>query len=111
MRQIYALIDALRSRSDLGVINQAGSYLILITKGPDLLCEVTVPFDALEWFVCVKSRRDQKEVWSDWMDYAGYGDQPVELLEADMAADILDFVNRASIAQAPFPSSIYGQRG
>src|SRR6476619_7209194 len=94
---IRELIDKLRTRPDLGIADESSAWRIVITKGQDYVCEVTVPHDVLEWFACVKRRGQREDAWSDWMDYSGYDDTPVEKLEAEMAQHILAFVNRVSI--------------
>ena len=94
-------------RADVGIVDEAQSWLIIITKGRDLVCEVTVPHDVLEWYASVKHRRDKKEVWSDWMDYSGYDDRPREKLEVEMAGDILAFVDRVSTTEPLLPLKIY----
>ncbi len=107
MSRIHQLIEELRVRADVGVVDQAQSWLIIITKGRDLICEVTVPHDVLEWFASVRQRHDQKEVWSDWMDYVGYDDSPKEKLEVEMASHILAFIDRVSITEPLLPLKIY----
>jgi len=107
MNRIHQLIDTLRARSDVGVADEAQSWRICITKGRDLFCEVTVPYNILEWFASVQHRREKREVWSDWMDYSGYDDRPREQLEAEMAGDILAFVDRVSTAEQLLPLEIY----
>ena len=99
MTCIHQLIEELRKRADVGVVGERQSWLVSITKGRDLVCEVTVPHDVLEWYASVKHRRDKKEVWSDWMDYSGYDDRTRETLEAEMAGDILAFIDRVSTAE------------
>ena len=99
MSSIRQLIQQLRIRSDVGVADQSQSWLVSISKGRDLFCEVTIPHDVLEWFASVKHRRDKKELWSDWMDYSGYDDKPREQLEAEMAGDILAFIDRVSFKE------------
>ena len=74
------------------------------------MCEVIVPHDVLEWYASVKRRRDKKELWSDWMDYSGYNDSSKEKLEAEMAGDILAFVDRVSTAEQLLPLKIYEGR-
>ncbi len=110
MSRIRQLIEVLRRRSDVGVVEHERSWLVAITKGRDLYCEVTIPHDALEWFACVKHRREKRDVWSDWMDYSGYGDTPKEKLEAEMAEDVLAFVERVSGAELVLPLRIYEDR-
>ena len=107
MSRICQLVEGLRGRSAIGIVEQKQSWLIVITKGRDLICEVTVPFDVLEWFACVKERGKEKEVWSDWIDYSGYYERSRDELEAEMAADILAFVDRVSISEPLLPLRIY----
>ena len=107
MSHISHLIEQLRTRSDVGVVDQPQSWLVIITKGRDLICEVTVPHDVLEWFASVKHRRDKTELWSDWMDYSGYDDRTRDQLEAEMAGDVLAFIDRASIKVPLLPIKIY----
>src|SRR5437868_948894 len=107
MTRIRQLIEELRKRADVGVADEAQSWRTIITKGRDLICQVTVPHDVLEWYASVKHRRDKKEVWSDWMDYSGYDDRPREKLESEMAGDILAFIDRVSTAEQLLPLKIY----
>lgn len=107
MSRIRHLIEELRRRSDVGVVDEAQTWRICITKGRDLFCEVTVPPDILEWHADVKQRRDQKTIWSDWMDYSGYDDRSREQLEVEMASDVLAFIDRVSTAEQLFPLKIY----
>ena len=110
MSRIHQLIESLQQRSDVGIVEQEQSWLVVITKGRDLFCEVTIPRDVLEWFASVKQQHDKQEVWSDWMDYAGYDDRPKEKLEAEMADDILSFIDRVSASELVLPLSIYEER-
>jgi hypothetical protein len=107
MTRIRQLIDSLRKRSDVGVVDEPQSWRIVITKGRDLFCEVTVPHEVLEWHACVKHRREKKDVWADWMDYAGYDKRPKEVLEDEMAADVLAFIDRVSVKELSLPLNIY----
>jgi hypothetical protein len=110
MNRVYQIIEEMRTRSDVGIADGTESWFLSITKGCDLICEVTVPHSRLEWFASVRSRRDRKELWSDWMDYAGYNDQPREELEAEMATDILAFIDRVSMAEPLLPLKIFEER-
>jgi hypothetical protein len=110
MSRIHQLIGSLRKRGDLGIVEQEQSWLVVITKGRDLFCEVTIPHDVLEWSASVKQRQDKREVWSDWMDYTGYDDRPKEQLEAEMTDDILAFIDRVSVSELLLPLSIYKER-
>jgi hypothetical protein len=103
-------MDKLRARADVGVVEESEAWRIVISKGPDYVCEVTVPHDVLEWFACVKRRGQDKEEWSDSMDYCGYGDTPVEKLEADMANHIAAFVDRVSTRELHLPLQIYEEK-
>jgi len=107
MSAIRDLIEKLRTRSDVGIANEKNAWRIVITKGKDYFCEVTVPHDVLEWFVCVKRRGEEKEQWSDWMDYGGYDDTAKEELESQMADDVAGFVDRVSISELRLPLKIY----
>ena len=107
MSHIRQFIEVLRKRSDVEVIEEKESWLIKITKGRDLICEITVPYDVLEWYACIKHRQENKEVWSDWMDYSGYDDRPKEKLECEMADDILAFIDRVSASESLLPLRIY----
>jgi hypothetical protein len=107
MTRIGQLIEQLRTRSNVGVVDQPQSWLVIITKGLDLICEITVPHDVLEWFASVKHRPDRTELWSDWMDYSGYDDKPREKLETEMASDILAFIDRVSTTEPLSSLKIY----
>jgi hypothetical protein len=107
MTRIRQLIEDLRKRSDVGVADEPQSWRICITKGRDLICEVTVPHSVLEWYASVKDRRENKEVWSDWMDYSGYDDSSPEKLETEMTGDVLAFINRVSTAEHLLPLKIH----
>ena len=50
---ISEMIEVLRRRPDVGIVDQDQSWVVFITKGHDLFCEVTIPHDALEWFASV----------------------------------------------------------
>ncbi len=110
MNHIRELIESLQQRSDLSVVEQDQCWQVVITKGRDLSCEVTIPRDVLEWFARVKQRQDKREVWSDWMDYTGYDDRPKEQLEAEMADDILAFIDRVSASELVLPLRIYEEK-
>ncbi len=110
MSRISQLIEVLRNRSDVGIVEREQSWLVVIPKGHDFVCEVTIPHEVLEWFASVKQRPDMREVWSDWMDYTGYDDSPMEKLEADMADDITAFIDRVSTSELVLPLSIWEER-
>lgn len=110
MSRIRQLVEVLRKRSDVGIVDQEQSWLVVISKGQDFVCEVTIPPMVLEWFAGVKQRPDMREVWSDWMDYTGYDDSPMEKLEADMAGDITAFIDRLSTSELVLPLSIWEER-
>lgn len=107
MSPIRQLIEELRARSDVGVAEEAQGWRICISKGRAFSCEVIIPHDVLEWFASVKDRIEHKDVWSDWMDYSGYDSRPREELEAEMARDILAFVDRVSKNKLELPLKIY----
>ena len=101
------MIERMRTRPDVGVGDQEQSWNLLIPKGRRFRCEVTVPHTVLEWFASVRDRIENKEVWSDWMDYEGYDDSPKADLEEAMAEDVERFVDRISKERLSLPLSIY----
>ena len=107
MTRIHQLIDELRTRAEMDVVDEEQSWLIQIAKGRDLICEVIVPHDVLEWFASVKHKQKKKELWSDWMDYSGYDNRPRVELEAEMAHHILAFLDRVSTKEPLLPLKIY----
>lgn len=107
MARIPQLIESLRKRSDVGVFDEPQAWRLVITKGRDHICEVTVPHEVLEWYACVKHRREPKEVWADWMDYEGYDKRPKNVLEEEMALDVLAFVDRVSFHELVLPLNIH----
>lgn len=52
---------------------------------------IVVPRSALEFFIEVKEGQHKIE---DWLDYAGYDATPERQLEAEMRAEVLQFVER-----------------
>ena len=67
------------------------------------LPDVTVCFSGsdqvLEWYLIIKDGRTNKELWSDWMDYTGYGETDMGKLAADMTTDlqfVLDDLRKAT---------------
>src|SRR6266404_4343028 len=100
-------IDKLRTRSDVGIVDERNAWRIVTSKGRDYFCEVTVPHDVLEWFACVKRRGHEKEEGSDWMDYCGYDNTPLEKLELRMAEYIAAFVDRVSSSELRLPLQIH----
>ena len=44
--------------------------------------------DVLEWHLIIRDRTTKQELWSDWMDYTGYGQGDRSTLTADMRSDI-----------------------
>src|SRR5262245_56093126 len=107
MQKISKLIEQLRERADLSVVEHEQSWLVLIPKEQGMVCEVTIPHRVLEWFACVKEAGKDKELWSDWMDYSGYDDTPRERLESQMANDIAAFINRVSASKLMLPREIW----
>ena len=101
------MIERMRTRPDVGVVDQEQSWKLLIPKGDRFRCEVTVPYTVHEWFASVLDRIESKEVWSDWMDYEGYDDTLKSDLEESMAEDVERFVDRVSKKPLILPLSIH----
>lgn len=107
MDAIHAMIERMRARPDIHVVNQEQSWKLLITKGRTYLCEITIPHAMLEWHASVQDRTRHKEVWNDWMDYEGYDDTPKSDLNQSMAEDVERFVDRVSKKALNLPLNIY----
>jgi hypothetical protein len=99
----------LRARPDVGIADEQHAWRACISRG-NILIEVTIPHGVLEWFAKATNRKENREVWSDWMDYEGYDARPKSKLEEEMASDIIAFIDRASMAPLSFPLSIYEER-
>lgn len=110
MNQIHKLIEELKKRSYVEVSEEGVACLVVIGKGGDLICEVTIPDFVLEWYASVKDQRKNKVIWQDWMDYEGYDDRAREELEAEMAGDVLAFINRVLRSGLRPPFLIYKTR-
>lgn len=100
------MIERMRTRPDVGVVDQEQSWKLVIPKGGAYICEVTVPHQVLEWFASVRDRRENKEAWSDWTDYEGYDDTPKSDLEDSMADDVERFIDRVSKDPLKLPLSL-----
>ena len=109
-KAIATYIEVLSKRSEVRIVAQQQSWLVVIPKGPDFVCEVTVPYEVLEWYANVKKRPDMQEVWSDWMDYTGYNDSPMEKLEAEMVDDLIAFIDRVSGSELVLPLTIWEKK-
>jgi hypothetical protein len=107
MNAIPLMIERMRMRPDVGVVDQGQSWRLLIPKGETHFCEVTVPHAVFEWFASVRDSDEGKEVWSDWMDYEGYNDSSQAELEESMADDVERFIDRVSKVPLCLPLSIY----
>lgn len=110
MPSIRDLIETLRRRSDVEVVDDAQAWRIVTTKDAGWTCEITVPREVLEWHACVKHSSSPDEEWSDWMDYSGYDDRAMEELESEMAGDILALVERAASSRLRPPSRIWDEQ-
>jgi len=107
MSALSDLIARLRQRHDLTVAELPFAWRVTLTREPDLLCEIIIAHEVLEWFAAVTNPADDRELWSDWMDYVGYDDRPRHVLEEEMARDILAFIQRLSTSPWTLPLSIY----
>lgn len=96
------LVEILKKRPDVGVVDEEHSWRIHVSKGP-FLVTVTVPHDVFEWFVHAKDRKSGQEVWSDWIDYEGYDNTSKIELESEMAGDVYKFVDQVSKRPLTFP--------
>jgi len=94
------LIQRLAGIPNARVDTGPSSWTIRFAKPGALEVEVIVPHSVLEWFVTVRDASGA-ELWSDWMDYAGYvartEEQPEQMASA-MAGDIECFVTTLAAA-------------
>jgi hypothetical protein len=74
----------------LELVEQARSSILRIRRPPDLVFDVTVPHDVLEWFV--DARDNSGSIWSEWADYYPTDGETRGQLLVDMASDIERFV-------------------
>jgi len=107
MNAIPLMIERMRMRPDVGVVDQEQSWRLLIPKGKHISVNVTVPHAVFEWFASVWDSDEDKEVWCDWMDYEGYNDSSQAELEEEMADDVERFTDRVSKVPLSLPLSIY----
>ena len=106
--KVRAVIEKLKMRSDISVEVGKTAWLIRIAKPENIVCEVTVPIDwCFEWFVSVRRNGQKEEVWSDWMEHYG---APDERLDAEMADDLLSFIDRAVQSNVSTPINLCEER-
>ena len=55
---------------------------------PNILVRFNGSSAVLEWYLIIRDARTGHEVFSDWMDYTGYGETDMEKLRTDMRRDI-----------------------
>jgi hypothetical protein len=82
------LIASLRDVPGLRIEDRASAWALRLTHLPGFEFEVVVPHSVLEWFATARDTPTGREVWSDWMDYAGYGPKNTGQLTAEMANDV-----------------------
>ncbi len=78
--------------SHASVADQGTAVLLQVRQGT-LEVVVTVPRSVREWFVNASDVESGASA-GDWCDYDGYDASGIECRDADMAKDVLDFVNR-----------------
>jgi hypothetical protein len=77
------------------------AWTVRLAKPNGIHFEVVVPKEVLEWFVTARNSGGT-EIWSDWMDYAGYKrSENLEALAGEMRTDVEWFVGML-IAAAGF---------
>jgi hypothetical protein len=81
------------------VLERVGeASVIKVPKQHDLIFEVTIPDDVLEWFVVAFS--GASVVWEDWCDYYPLEKDVEERLAAEMRTDVERFV--AALVEGEF---------
>ena len=74
-------------------------YILVIRRADEILFEIVVPNDVLEWFT--EAKVNGEVVWSDWADY--YDESRASLCD-DMCRDIVCFAR--IVAKAPIRLNI-----
>lgn len=93
MHPIQDMLARLAAQHDLKTERRGEGWIVQLPKRENFSCELTIGPEALEWYATVKSS-DDSPLWTDWMDYTGYGENSVSTLVAQKARDIAWFVEQ-----------------
>ncbi len=88
------LIARLRKKPGLEITDKEQSWELRIRKPDDLVFEISVPREVLEWFVTASRASTKQEVWSDWMDYYDVHRHTQAELRSEMGRDVERFIER-----------------
>jgi hypothetical protein len=80
------LIARLRDAYGVELVGQLHAGVLCVRKPNGLLIEVTVPYEALEWFVDAKD--DCGTIWSEWADYYPVHTEKRQQLVIEMMCDV-----------------------
>lgn len=80
------LLARLRDALGIELVEQQQAGILCIHKPKALLFKVTVPHDALEWFV--DAHDESGAVWSEWADHYPINGETREQLLTKMAFDV-----------------------
>lgn len=88
------LIDTLQKLSrELGFqINVENARVVCLIDREGLQIVLTVPNDVLEWNIDATEAASSL-VASDWCDYTGYDETPIDRLRQEMSRDVLQLVD------------------
>jgi hypothetical protein len=95
------LAERLAAIPDAQIDRGPSSWTMRLSKSESLHFEIQVPYSVLEWYASVRDASGT-ELWSDWMDYAGYvpkNQENPKLLAAQMERDIEWFVTTLAAAE------------
>jgi len=91
---MLGFIEALRRDARVSVSDAEEAWAVRIPKS-ELVIEVTIPRDVLEWFVTATDS-DGHELWRDWTDYNATSGETREQLAAVMERDLRWFMEQAA---------------
>jgi len=95
---MHELISKLRGKVGLEISEPPQAWEIRAAKEDDLIFQIIVPRDVLEWFVTVREAATDKEVWSDSNEYYATDNETDEELRSFMRHDIERFVDRLLVS-------------
>jgi hypothetical protein len=62
------VVSQLREKFGLEVTDKNEPSQVGIQRG-EIVFEILIPHNCLEWYVTAKDKTSDKEIWSDWMEH------------------------------------------
>lgn len=91
---MYEFAARLCRKPGLAIMDREQSWEIRILTSDDLVFEIIVPHEVLEWFVTARRVSTKQDVWSDWMDYYEITGKTEAVMRSEMERDIDQFTDR-----------------